>query len=227
MGMLDGKVAIVTGAGRGIGREEALLLASEGAKVIVNDVGASQPSETGEKNPAEEVVELIPDRRLSYVLLSGLPLVDYHADDVLVECVRSLEDNEVTHVVVVENGQVGSVPQTLIELAKRQTLPSRIRTHEGLQRTLECLRQRDVWYALTVRAHKVNGERVDLTTIRWPYRDSRYFPELLDVLALAAGEPPSDPTPGFSNVSISVLPDDWLTREPREVMHAALGADRN
>ena len=40
MGMLDGKVAIVTGAGRGIGREEALLLASEGAKVIVNDVGA-------------------------------------------------------------------------------------------------------------------------------------------------------------------------------------------
>ena len=41
MGMLDGKVAIVTGAGRGIGREEALLLASEGAKVIVNDVGAS------------------------------------------------------------------------------------------------------------------------------------------------------------------------------------------
>ena len=41
MGMLDGKVAIVTGAGRGIGREEALLLASEGAKVIVNDVGAT------------------------------------------------------------------------------------------------------------------------------------------------------------------------------------------
>jgi N-acetylglucosaminyl-diphospho-decaprenol L-rhamnosyltransferase len=43
-------------------------------------------------------------------------VVDYHADDVLVECVRSLEDNEVTHIVVVENGEVGSVPQTLIEL---------------------------------------------------------------------------------------------------------------
>ena len=39
MGMLEGKTAIVTGAGRGIGREEALLLAAEGAKVIVNDVG--------------------------------------------------------------------------------------------------------------------------------------------------------------------------------------------
>jgi len=59
MGMLDGKVAIVTGAGRGIGREEALLLASEGAKVIVNDVGASVEGSGGDKHPAEEVVELI------------------------------------------------------------------------------------------------------------------------------------------------------------------------
>jgi NAD(P)-dependent dehydrogenase (short-subunit alcohol dehydrogenase family) len=57
--MLDGKVAIVTGAGRGIGREEALLLASEGAKVIVNDVGASLEGSGGDKHPAEEVVELI------------------------------------------------------------------------------------------------------------------------------------------------------------------------
>ena len=39
MGMLEGKTAIVSGAGRGIGRAEALLLAAEGAKVIVNDVG--------------------------------------------------------------------------------------------------------------------------------------------------------------------------------------------
>ncbi len=59
MGMLEGKVAIVTGAGRGIGREEALLLASEGAKVIVNDVGASLHGEGGDKHPAEEVVEQI------------------------------------------------------------------------------------------------------------------------------------------------------------------------
>ena len=41
MGLLDGKVAIVTGAGRGLGREEALALAAEGARVIVNDIGVS------------------------------------------------------------------------------------------------------------------------------------------------------------------------------------------
>ena len=61
MGLLDGKVAVVTGAGRGIGREEALLLASEGAKVVVNDVGASLQGEGGDVHPAQEVVDIIVD----------------------------------------------------------------------------------------------------------------------------------------------------------------------
>jgi NAD(P)-dependent dehydrogenase (short-subunit alcohol dehydrogenase family) len=56
MGMVDGKVAIVTGAGRGIGREEALLLAAEGAKVVVNDLGATVRGEGGDVSPAQQTV---------------------------------------------------------------------------------------------------------------------------------------------------------------------------
>ncbi len=56
MGMLDGKIAIVTGAGRGIGRAESLLMAEEGAKVIVNDVGGSRAGEGSDKTPAEQTV---------------------------------------------------------------------------------------------------------------------------------------------------------------------------
>ncbi|MGV9868184.1 SDR family oxidoreductase [Rhodococcus koreensis] len=55
MGSLDNAVAIVTGAGRGIGREHALLLAAEGAKVVVNDLGGGQDGTGAASSPAEEV----------------------------------------------------------------------------------------------------------------------------------------------------------------------------
>jgi NAD(P)-dependent dehydrogenase (short-subunit alcohol dehydrogenase family) len=56
MGALDGRVAIITGAGRGIGREHALLFAAEGAKVVVNDFGGALDGSTTTASPAEEVV---------------------------------------------------------------------------------------------------------------------------------------------------------------------------
>jgi NAD(P)-dependent dehydrogenase (short-subunit alcohol dehydrogenase family) len=62
MGALDGRVAIITGAGRGIGREHALLFAAEGAKVVVNDLGGGLDGSNQEATPAEEVVAEITAR---------------------------------------------------------------------------------------------------------------------------------------------------------------------
>ena len=59
MGTFDGKVALVTGAGRGIGREEAMLLAAEGAQVVVNDVGGAADGSGADAGPAQQVVDEI------------------------------------------------------------------------------------------------------------------------------------------------------------------------
>lgn len=59
MGVLDGKVAIVTGAGRGLGREHALLMAAEGARVVVNDIGVERTEDGQDVSVAERVVQEI------------------------------------------------------------------------------------------------------------------------------------------------------------------------
>ena len=61
-GMMNGKVAVVTGAGGGIGREIAIMMAGEGAKVIVADIGASLAGEGGSQSPAEQTKALIEQR---------------------------------------------------------------------------------------------------------------------------------------------------------------------
>lgn len=58
-GMMDGKVVVVTGAGGGIGRDIALAMAAEGAKVVVNDLGTSTTGEGASAGPAQQVVDEI------------------------------------------------------------------------------------------------------------------------------------------------------------------------
>ena len=73
MSILKDKVAIITGAGRGIGKETALFLAKEGAKVLVNDLGAN-PDGSGEEKIADEVVKEIED-------LGGKAIANYESVD--------------------------------------------------------------------------------------------------------------------------------------------------
>ena len=59
MGMLDGRVAICTGSGRGVGAEVAKLMAANGAKIIVNDPGVSGGGDGGDQTPAQAIVDEI------------------------------------------------------------------------------------------------------------------------------------------------------------------------
>ena len=59
MGILEGRVAVITGAGNGIGRQHALLFASEGAKVVVNDLGGNPDGTGADASPAQKVVDEI------------------------------------------------------------------------------------------------------------------------------------------------------------------------
>ncbi len=59
MGALEGRVAIITGAGRGLGREHALLFAAEGAKVVVNDLGSGVDGSGSDVTPAQQVADEI------------------------------------------------------------------------------------------------------------------------------------------------------------------------
>lgn len=85
MGLLDGRVVIVTGAGRGLGREHALELARHGATVVVNDLNVSlrgDADDTGQ-SPAEEVVELI-EAMGGTAVTNGASVSDWGAMEALV-----------------------------------------------------------------------------------------------------------------------------------------------
>ena len=76
--MLEGKVVLVTGAGRGIGREVAILAASEGAKVVVNDLGGSVTGEGQDLTPAQEVVNII-EQAGGEAVVNGDSVADFQA----------------------------------------------------------------------------------------------------------------------------------------------------
>src|SRR5690242_11616187 len=84
--LLAGKVAIVTGSGRGIGREEALLMAKLGAKVVVNDLGAHfDGTGAATATPAQDVVAEI-KKGGGEAIANGESVTDFKAAKRIVEC---------------------------------------------------------------------------------------------------------------------------------------------
>lgn len=84
MGRLDGRVAIVTGAGRGIGRSVATLLAAEGAAVLVNDLGSAVDGSGRDASPADQVVAEITEAG-GQAAANGTDVSDHAAAEKLVE----------------------------------------------------------------------------------------------------------------------------------------------
>ena len=83
MARLDGRVAIVTGAGRGIGRSVARLLASEGASVVVNDLGAEMDGSGQDAGPAQQVVAEIAEAG-GKAVVNGADVSDFAAAEGLI-----------------------------------------------------------------------------------------------------------------------------------------------
>ena len=81
---LKGKVALVTGAGRGLGRSHALSLAAEGAKIVVNDLGAARDGTGEDKTPAQQVVDEIKKN-------GGEAVADYGNVTVLSDCEKMVQ----------------------------------------------------------------------------------------------------------------------------------------
>ena len=80
----ENRVAIVTGAGRGIGREHALMLASEGAKVVVNDLGGDESGRGEDLTPAQEVVNEIVGMG-GEAIVNGCNVADFDAAGSMIE----------------------------------------------------------------------------------------------------------------------------------------------
>ncbi|MCW5657020.1 MAG: SDR family oxidoreductase [Burkholderiaceae bacterium] len=83
--MLQGKVAVVTGSGRGIGRDIALQMAAQGAKVVVNDIGASVSGEGNDASPGQQVVDEI-NAAGGQAALSTDSVSDWNAAHKIVQC---------------------------------------------------------------------------------------------------------------------------------------------
>jgi hypothetical protein len=110
------------------------------------------------------------------------------------------------------------LPETLVDPARTESPALVGQTHQELKKALECRGQQNLWYAITVRGHQVNHLAVDISFIRYPYREPEHFQELMDVLATLAGSPPRHPFAAYSAAVVNIMPAGLSRREWLEAM---------
>ena len=121
----EGRVAVVTGAGRGIGRAHAILLARRGARVVVNDIGSSMKGDGADAGPASNVVDEI-------IAAGGTAIADHH-DVATVDGAQSLIDSAVERLggldILVNNA--GIIRWAGLPDADRDNLDQHLAVHVG------------------------------------------------------------------------------------------------
>ena len=122
-GICEGRVAIVTGAGRGIGRAHALELARQGASVVVNDLGVSNSGEGGGRGPADEVVEEIRGMG-GTAIANGADVADWSQTEALVR--QTIEELGSLDIVV---NNAGFVRDRMFVSCSEQEWDAVIRVH--------------------------------------------------------------------------------------------------
>jgi NAD(P)-dependent dehydrogenase (short-subunit alcohol dehydrogenase family) len=120
---LDGRVVIVTGAGRGLGREHALLMAAEGARVVVNDLGGSSVGDGNDLTPAQETVEEIRAAG-GTAIVNGDDVADWNGAKRLVEA--ALKEFGDLHVLV---NNAGILRDRMIANMSEEEFDSVVRVH--------------------------------------------------------------------------------------------------
>jgi hypothetical protein len=113
------------------------------------------------------------------------------------------------------------LPETLVDPTRREFPALVARTHQELKKTLELRGQENLWYAITVRGHQVNHGVLDISFIRYPYREPDKLQELMDVLAAVAGSPPRHPSADYSSAIVHIIPAGMSQREWLTAMQAS------
>ncbi len=115
------------------------------------------------------------------------------------------------------------LPVTLIDLARKPSASCVPQSHQELRTLLERSGQQNLWFALSTRHYQINGGVAVITYIRRPCFEPENFRELLNVLAIEAGNPLLDLSLFDSGCSVHILPKEMEEREPREVVDQLVG----